>query len=190
MFQWRQVARPTAYAIALLLAVVWLSSAGASARLPMFDLGRPGIDDAIIAFAALLAVPPLKLAHLLVGLKFLLGAYLLTAVIVAVYDRLRWGMDGDEMLDLGLFFSAIASIVAAVPVLMHGAALCGAIGELMLCAIASGLLLVAHGPLLPAPNDRDATANGGSLASPAGSPLSRGRADESPIHYERNMHWH
>jgi hypothetical protein len=148
MFNWRRAARPTAYVIALLLSAVWLSSASASARQPLFDLGKAGIDDAIIAFAGLVALSPLKLAQLLVGLKLLLGSYLLTAVIVAVHDSLRWGSDGDEMLDLGLFVSAIASIVAAAPVLMQGEALCGAIGELMLCAIASGLLLLARGPLV------------------------------------------
>ena len=52
----------------------------------------------------------------LFALFLVFGAYLLASLVAAVYERLRWGASGDEMLDLGLFLSAIASIVAASPV--------------------------------------------------------------------------
>jgi hypothetical protein len=151
MFRLRRPARITAYAIAVLLSAVWTASALASLRQPLFDLAKPRVGDAIIAFAGVLAVPPeniLKLAHLLVGLKLLLGAYLLAAVISAVYERLRYGASGDEMLDLGLFLSAVASIIAASPV-FEGEALQRLIGELMLCAIASGLASYGRGFRVP-----------------------------------------
>jgi hypothetical protein len=147
-----RAARITAYAIVVLLSAVWTTSALASLRQPLFDLAKPRVGDAIIAFAGVLAVPPeniLKLAHLLVGLKLLLGAYLLAAVISAVYERLRFGASGDEILDLGLFLSAVASIVAASPVFGDGEPLQRLIGELMLAAIASALASYGRGFRVP-----------------------------------------
>jgi hypothetical protein len=79
-----------------------------------------------------------------VGLKLLLGTYLLIAVIFAAYERLRWRRSGDEMLDIGLFLSAIASIIAAGPFVIEGQRLHEFVGELMLCVIASGLATFAR----------------------------------------------
>jgi hypothetical protein len=148
MLNLRPAARFTAYAIALLLSAVWMSSALASLEQPLFDLGKARIGDAIIVFAGVLALSPestLKLAHMLVGLKLLLGAYLLAAVIVVLHERVRGRAGGDEMLDSGLLLSAIASIVAAGPVMMESEALQAGVGELMLCVIASGLAAFARG---------------------------------------------
>jgi hypothetical protein len=150
--QLRRLALSAAYGIVLLLAAVWISSALASLQQPLFDLGRARIGDAIIAFAGALSLSPectLKLAHMLVGVKLLLGAYLLASLIGAVYERVRWGASGDEMLDLGLFLSAIATIVAASPVLTDGEALRAAVGELLLCGMASGLSAFARGWGMP-----------------------------------------
>jgi hypothetical protein len=146
--QLRRLAFSLAYAFALLLAAVWISSALLSLQQPLFDLGRPRIGDAIIGFAGALALSPentLKLAHMLAGVKLLLGAYLLAAVVSAICERVRWGESGDEMLDLGLFVSAIATIVAASPALADAQVLCAALGELLLCAMASGLSAFGRG---------------------------------------------
>ena len=148
MHQLRRLALSAAYGIVLLLAAVWISSALASLQQPLFDLGRARIGDAIIAFAGALTLSPectLKLAHMLAGVKLLLGAYLLASLVAAVYERVRWGASGDEMLDLVLFLSAIASIVAASPLLPDAEALRAAVGELLLCAMASGLAAFGRG---------------------------------------------
>jgi hypothetical protein len=153
----RILARTAAYVLALLLSAVWLASALASLRQPLFDLGKAHVGDAIIGFANLLSLSPnaiLKLAHLLAGAKLLLGAYLLAAVIVPIWDRLRGRFNDDEMLDLALFVSAIASIVAAAPALQGGEPLVRAIGELLLCVLASGLTAYANGSPRPATPSR------------------------------------
>jgi hypothetical protein len=144
----RPLARTTAYGIALLLSAVWVTSATGSFVQPLFDLGKARIGDAIIAFGGLLHLPPqaiFELAHMLVGLKLLLGTYLLIVVIFAAYERLRWRRSGDDMLDVGLFLSAIASIIASGPLVIAGEGVRVFIGELMLCVIASGLATFARG---------------------------------------------
>jgi hypothetical protein len=144
----RILARTAAYTLALLLSAVWLASALASLRQPLFDLGKAHVGNAILGFADLFALSPsatFKLAHLLANAKLLLGAYLLAAVLVPIWDRLRGRFNDDEMLDLALFVSAIASIAAAAPALQGGEPLVRAIGELLLCALASGLSAYANG---------------------------------------------
>jgi hypothetical protein len=145
----RAAARATAYGIAVLLSVMWVTSAATSFLHPLFDLGRARIGDAIIAFNGFLHLPPqaiFELAHMLVGLKLLLGTYLLIAVLFAAYERLRRRTSGDDMLDIGLFLSAIASIIASGPLVIAGEGLLEFVGELMLCIIASGLTAVARVP--------------------------------------------
>jgi hypothetical protein len=144
----RPVARTTAYGIALLLSAVWVTSATASFVQPLYDLGKARIGDAIIAFGHFLHLPPqgiFELAHMLVALKLLLGTYLLIVVIFAAYERLRWRRSGDAMLDVGLFLSAIASIIASGPLVVEGEGVRPFVGELMLCVIASGLADFARG---------------------------------------------
>jgi hypothetical protein len=145
----RPLARATAYGVVLLLALVWLTSALASFLQPFFDLGKPRVGDAIIAFGGALHLRPrgiLELAHMLVGLKLLLGTYLLIIVMFAAYERLRWRRSNDDMLDVGLLVSAIGSIVASAPLVMQGEGVRVFVGELMLCVIASGLTLFARRP--------------------------------------------
>ena len=156
----RILARTAAYALALLLSAVWLTSALVSLRQPLFDLGKAHVGNALLDFADLFSLSPaaiLKLAQLLAGAKLLLGAYLLAAVMVPIWDRLRGRFNDDEMLDLALFVSAIASIVAAAPVLQGGEPLVRAIGELLLCALASGLTAYANGAPRPAMPSRSAS---------------------------------
>src|SRR5215207_2910220 len=150
----RPLARTTAYGIALLLSAVWVTSATASFMQPLFDLGKARIGDAIIAFGGLLHLPPqaiFELAHMLVGLKLLLGTYLVIVVIFAAYQRLRWRRSGDEMLDIGLLASAVASIIASGPLVIEGEGVRVLIGELMLCVIASGFATFARGSPMPEP---------------------------------------
>jgi hypothetical protein len=152
-------ARCSAYLVALLLAAVWSFGALDTLTRPLFDLGRPQIGDTIIWIAGALALPPqatLMFAKLLAGLKFMVGAFLLAAVIGAVCEKVRFGSCDDAMLDVALFTAAVASVVAALPGLVHGGELLiGAIGELMLCAIASGCAIYGRGylvrPELPPP---------------------------------------
>jgi hypothetical protein len=145
----RSLARFAAYAIAVLLAAVWLSAGIASLDQPLFDLGRPRIGDAIIAFARKLALSPagtLRLASMLAGFKLLLGIYFLLAIAVAMSERIRLRSGGDEILELGLFVSALASIVAVSPLIGERLWLGVALGELLLCVMASGLIAFAHSP--------------------------------------------
>jgi hypothetical protein len=146
----RSLARFAAYTIAVLLAAVWLSAGIASLDQPLFDLGRPRIGDAILAFARKFALSPaatLRLACMLAGLKLLLGAYFLLAIVVATCERVRRRACGDEMLELGLFVSALASIVAVSPLIGERLRVGIALGELLLCVMASGLIAFAHSPV-------------------------------------------
>src|SRR5262249_42534527 len=109
-----------AYAAALLLSLVWLSSALATLKSPLLDLGKPPVGDAIIAFSHHLSLSPIgifMLAHLLVALKLVLGTLLLLGVGEGIHGRLRGSPGSRDILDLALFVSAIGSIVAAFPVL-------------------------------------------------------------------------
>jgi cytochrome bd-type quinol oxidase subunit 1 len=144
----RRLSLVGAYAITLLLSAVWVLSALAALRRPLFDLGKAGVGDAIIGFASCLWLSPqqtLKLAHMLVGVRLLLGALLLAAIATAIWNAVRRRQDGDAMLDVGLFLSAVASVVAGVPVMGESEPLQRLIGELMLCAIASGLAAFGRG---------------------------------------------
>jgi hypothetical protein len=138
-----------AYAAAFLLSLVWLSAGLATLKSPLFDLGKPHVSDAIIAFSHYLSLSPegiYMLAHMLVGIKILLGTFLFMAVSAGIYGRLRGagGMAGDEALDLALFLSAVATIVAGGPVLSEINGLHQIVGELMLCIIASALINATH----------------------------------------------
>jgi hypothetical protein len=128
---------------------MWVASAATSFLQPLFDLGRARFGDAIIAVVGFLHLPPqaiFELAHVLIVLRLLLGTYLLVAVLFAAYERLRGRRGGDDMLDTGLFLSAIASIIASGPLLIQGEGVVEFIGELMLCVIASGLTGLARVP--------------------------------------------
>jgi hypothetical protein len=149
----RYVARFAAYAMVLLLATVWITSALASLQQPFLDLAKPHVGEAILRFGGLFALSPggiMRLANMLVGLKLMIGIYLLSGLAFAVYERVRWDDDDDEMIDVALYLSAIATIVAAAPVLTEIAGLQAAVGELLLCAMASGLLMFARGIPVPA----------------------------------------
>jgi hypothetical protein len=159
-FRWLRVAaRTLAYVIAFFLSVVWFASGLASLVRPLFDLGTAHVGDAIVAVAGLMSLSPdgaLRLAQMLAGTKLLLAAYLLTVVIVAAYQRLRRGTSDDAMLDVGLFLSAVASIVAVSPALMDDEALLRACGELLLCVLASGLAISGRGDAPPTIATKDA----------------------------------
>jgi hypothetical protein len=147
--QWlRRLSLVGAYAIALLLSAVWVLSALAALGRPLFDLGKAQVGDAIIGFANCLWLSPqqtLKLAHMLVGVRLLLGGFLLAAIATAIWNAVRRRQEGDAMLDVGLFLSAVASVVAGVPVMAESEPLQRLIGELMLCAIASALTAFGRG---------------------------------------------
>jgi hypothetical protein len=148
----RFAARIGAYLIALLLAAVWAVSALDSLGRPLFDIGRPAVGDVIISVVSALSLAPqsaLLFALLLVCLKLMVGAFLLAALMCAIYERLRWGSCDDAMLDVALLIAALASAASALPGLTHGGEMLQEIiGELMLCLIASGLAIYGRGYLV------------------------------------------
>jgi hypothetical protein len=148
----RYLSRVSAYLITLLLAAVWILAALEGFTHPLLDLGRPQVGDVMISLASALALPPeavLPLAKLLGGLKFMVGAFLLGALIGAVCDKARSRACDDAMLDVALFTAALASIAAALPGLLHGGdLLLATIGELMLCLFASGFAIYGRGYLV------------------------------------------
>jgi hypothetical protein len=159
----RPLARLAAYAMILLLAAVWLTSALASLQQPLLDLAKAQVGDAIISFAGELALSPertIQLALMLVGLRLMIGTYLLVGLVLTIYQRVRWGEEADEMIEAALFLSAIASIVAASPVLADTAGLQAAVGELLLCALASGLMAYGRTPHVPAASSEVPTPSG------------------------------
>ncbi|HKS64129.1 MAG TPA: hypothetical protein VJT13_20675 [Xanthobacteraceae bacterium] len=148
----RYLSRCSAYLIALLLAAVWIIGALDTFSRPLLDLGRPHVGDVLISLAGALAIPPhaiFPLAKLLAALKFMVGAFLLAALIGAVLDKGRGRGCDDATLDVALFIAGLASVAAALPGLGHGGDLLVApIGELMLCLIASGLAIYGRGYLV------------------------------------------
>ena len=148
----RIASRISAYVIALLLAAVWTVNALHSFLHPLLDLGRPHVGDVIIAVARLVALPPehiLTFAKVLAGLKFMVGTFLLVALLGSLYEKVRFGTCDDAVLDVALFVAAVATFVGALPGLMHGGELLIAtIGELMLCVIANWLAIQGRGYLI------------------------------------------
>src|ERR1041385_8097116 len=116
-------ARIGAYLITLLLAAVWTVAALETLTRPLLDIGRPAVGDVIIQIATALSLGPpsvLLLALLLVCLKLLVGAFLLATLICAAYEKYRYGVSDDAMLDVALFIAAMASAASAFPGLTHG----------------------------------------------------------------------
>jgi hypothetical protein len=71
-------------------------------------------------------------------------------VIVAGWDWVVHGTSDDAMLDVGLLMSALASLIAALPVAgLGGEPLQAVIGELMLAAIASAAAIYGRGFVIP-----------------------------------------
>jgi hypothetical protein len=145
-------ARTGAYLITFLLAAVWVVGALDTLLHPLYDLGRHNVGDVIIRLTGALGLSPhmtFEFAHLLAGLKLMVGALLLTAVVGAIYEKIRWGTSDDAILDVALFTAGVASVCAALPGLIHGGvSLQEVIGELMLCVIASRLAIYGRGYLV------------------------------------------
>src|SRR5882762_6014211 len=119
----RIAARIGAYLITLVLAAVWALDASDSLQRPLYDIGRANVGEIILSLAgtfSLSATGAIALAHALAGLKLVVGALLLAAVVIAIYEKLRWGVSDDAMLDVALFVSALASVAAALPGLAVG----------------------------------------------------------------------
>ena len=148
----RYLSRVSAYLIGLLLAAVWTVGALDTLLRPLFDLGRAQVGDVIISVATTVALPSqhmLQFAHLLGGLKFMVGALLLVALVGAVIEKLRFGSSDDAIFDVALFVAAVASVAGALPGLAHGGVLLqGAVGELILCVAASGFAIYGRGYLI------------------------------------------
>ena len=116
-------ARTGAYLITLLLAAVWIVGALDTLLHPLYDLGRHRVGDVIIRLTGALGLSPhvtFEFAHLLAGLKLMVGALLLTALMGAICEKVRWGTCDDAILDVALFTAGVASVFAALPGLIHG----------------------------------------------------------------------
>jgi hypothetical protein len=144
-------ARAGAYFITLLLAAVWIVGALDTLLHPLYDLGRHHVGDVIIRLTGALGLSPhltFQFAHLLAGLKLMVGALLLTALVGAIYEKVRWGACDDALLDVALFIAGVASVSAALPGLIHGGVpLQQVVGELLLCVFASRLSIYGRGDL-------------------------------------------
>jgi hypothetical protein len=153
-----RAARVAAYLIALLLALVWTAAAAVSLTNPLFDIAQPHVGDTIITVGRLLSLSPqavVTFAHMLAGLKLFIGIYLFVTVVVAAWDWAIHGTSDDAMLDVGLLMSALASLIAAVPVAgLTGEPLQAVVGELMLAAIASALAIYGRGFVVEAERPR------------------------------------
>jgi hypothetical protein len=152
----RRLAQCAAYACVLLLAAMWLTSALVALQQPLLDLAKARVGDAIISFAGEFGLSPtaiIKVTMMLVGLRLMIGTYLLVGLVLTIYQQIRWREQADELLDAALFLSAIGSIIAASPVLADAAGLQGALGELLLCVLASGLMAYGRTPRVPVTSD-------------------------------------
>jgi hypothetical protein len=101
----RYLARRAAYLITLLLAAVWTVSGLDSLVRPLFDLSRPLVGDTIIMVARTVSIPVdaiVVFALLLVGLKFMVGAFLLASLFAAAYEKINFGSTDDAKLDVAL----------------------------------------------------------------------------------------
>lgn len=147
----RAAARIAAYLVLVLLAAVWAADGLTSLREPLLDIGRARAGDGLVAIGGTLGLSPQSVTNLalaLAGMKLMLAAYLILAVATAAFEAARRRVADDAMLDVGVFLSAAASAIAAVPVLAQGGVpLQAALGELLLCAIASGLALWGRGAM-------------------------------------------
>jgi hypothetical protein len=145
----RYLARRGAYAIALLLSAVWCVAAMESLTRPLYDIGKPKVGDVLVSIFAKLPVAAetvLVLALMLVCLKLMVGLLLLASVFTAAYEKYVFGATDDAMLDVSLLVAALATIASAPTAIAFGGTfLVEMIGELMLCAIASGLAIYGRG---------------------------------------------
>ena len=145
----RGAAWVAAYLVLLLLAVIWAADGLVTLRQPLLDIGRPYTGDGIVILARLLALSPestLSLASGLAGAKLFIAIFLTLTVIAAALDWMTLGATDNAMLDVGVFFSALGSVIAAAPIAAQaGVALQSALGELLLAAIASGLAMYGRG---------------------------------------------
>jgi hypothetical protein len=154
-----------AYLVLLLLAAIWAADGLVALREPLLDIGRPHVGDGIVTVARLLVLSPesaLALAHGLAGAKLFIAIFLLMTVIAATLDWATLGATDNAMLDVGVFFSAIASVIAAAPIATQaGVPLQSALGELLLAAIASGLAMYGRGMVVERAESRVETLEAG-----------------------------
>lgn len=135
--------RLAAYLLALLLGINWITRALVSLDAPLFDLGTSDTGGVIIAIADifdLTAAATFKLAHILAGLKMLLGLYLFAGIIVSLYELAVYRETDDALFEAMLFLAAIATGCAALAAVTGDtASLPLLIVELFVCLIAGAL---------------------------------------------------
>jgi hypothetical protein len=158
MRRFRAAAWFAAYLVVLLLALIWAADGLVALKAPLLDIGRRDVGDGIIRMATLLGLSPagvMNMALALAGMKLMISAFLLLTVSVASYEWRRFGASDNAMLDVGIFLSAVASAIAALPVMAQGGIpLQAALGEMLLCVIASGLAWYGRGYMAPAVSTR------------------------------------
>lgn len=150
----RGSARALAYFGVILLGLVWVTSGLVSMQSPFYDLGSAHVGDAILKVAGVLGLSAggtILLAKALTAAKLAIGTVLLSVPVFAIYEALRRGRD-DDMMNIGLMLSAIGTVVAGVPILLHsgGIALQAVIGELLICLIVGELAAYSRRVAAPA----------------------------------------
>jgi hypothetical protein len=158
MQRFRAAAWFAAYLAVLLLALIWAADGLVALKAPLLDIGRAKVGDGIIGIATQLGLSSagvMNLALALAGMKLMISAFLLLTVVVAAHEWRSFGASDNAMLDVGIFLSAIASTIAALPVVAQGGVpLQAALGEMLLCVIASGLAWYGHGRVAPPASTR------------------------------------
>lgn len=135
--RWQVALRCAAYLVVLVLGVRWLWAAAVSLQLSLFD-------SVAVTLGILLGLKlqgTLWLAGFLIGVKLLVGAYLLLTVALAAYAQAVHGNADPARLDAGLLLSVIAVMVTAAPGLIALRVMPGVIDDLTLAAI--GIVLAA-----------------------------------------------
>ena len=158
MRRFRAAAWFAAYLVVVLLALIWAADGLVALKAPLLDIGRANVGDGIIHIATELGLSSagvMNMALALAGMKLMIAAFLLLTVAVAAYEWRRFGASDNAMLDVGIFLSAIASAIAALPVAAQGGILLqAALGEMLLCVITSGLAWYGRGRVAPAVSTR------------------------------------
>jgi hypothetical protein len=150
----RGSARALAYFGVVLLGLVWVTSGLASMQSPFYDIASVHVGDAILKIAGLIGLGPvgaILLAKALTASKLAIGTVLLSVPVFAIYESLRRGRD-DDMMNIGLMLSAVGTIIAGLPILIHGGgiALQAVIGELLICVIVGELAAFSRRVATPA----------------------------------------
>jgi hypothetical protein len=131
MSRWQVALRCAAYLVVLVLGARWVWAAVESSQQSLFDTDAPALG----ALFGLKLQATLWLAAFLIGVKLMVGAYLLVTVATAAYAQARHGKSDPARLDASLLLSVTAVMLTAAPGLVALRVMPGAVDELTLVVI-------------------------------------------------------